>query len=80
MLWRGCITEAQAAGQAEGGEKADAAVREGGDSAGGVYFSTQDGQLKLSILSGGGRKRLAQPIACPHGGKMGGWLALKMDG
>jgi len=45
MLRRGRDAETQTAGQAEGGEKEDAPVREGGYPAGGVHFSTQNGFL-----------------------------------
>ena len=62
--------EAEAAGQAEGREKEDAAVRQGGYPARSLHKRPQDGQLKLSISgvyeavggSGFRRKPRAHPV------------------
>jgi hypothetical protein len=43
VLWRGRHAQEKAAGETEGGQEEDAPVREGGDSAGGVYFGVEDG-------------------------------------
>ncbi len=57
VLRRRRDAQAQAAGQAEGREEEDAAVREGGDPAGGVYQCVEDGQLRLSIFKAGAPMR-----------------------
>ena len=70
MLWRRRDPEAEAAGQAEGREKEDAAVRQGGYPARSLHKRPQDGQLKLSISgvyeavggSGFRRKPRAHPV------------------
>jgi len=43
MLWRRCDAEAEAPGEAEGGEEEDAGIRLGEHSAGGVYSRAADG-------------------------------------
>ncbi len=46
VLRRGCDPEAEASGQAEGRQEEDAAVREGGDPAVGVYLGVEDGWVR----------------------------------
>ena len=42
----------QAAGQAEGGEEADAAVRQGRDPTGGVHRGAEDGRRLINAVAG----------------------------
>src|SRR5690606_25624292 len=49
LRWRR-DAEAEVAGKAEGREEEDAAVREGGDPAGGVYQRVEDGFLKGNLI------------------------------
>ena len=47
MLRRGRVAEAEVAGQAEGWQEEDAAVRQGRDPAGGVYIGVEDGWVRI---------------------------------
>ena len=64
MLWWRRHAEKEALGKAEGRQKEDAPIRQGGHPARGVHFRTQDGQLsRLSATRCNSYWRYAAPRA-----------------
>src|ERR1700733_5622123 len=53
MLWRRHHAQAEAAGEAEGRQEADAPVRQGGNSAVGVPGGAEDGRLRRGTANFG---------------------------
>src|SRR5262245_23883219 len=62
MLWRRCDAQAQASGQAEGRQKEDAPIRQGGDPAGGLHRRAQNGR-GLATIRRMLRRRFAGSLA-----------------
>jgi hypothetical protein len=62
VLWGGCLAQAQAVGQAERGQKADAPVREGGNPARGVHFGVEDGWVRRVLGANSPLDQLAEEV------------------